>query len=390
MTRMLTIGLLTPDDPGRPTRTPRSGGPSAQVEAAAVTLSTRAAGIAPGPAGCARSWRCCVRCDRLGSARLRYHIPPPAPFSRCTLRIRRLPLSTRRDRAGCPLVLALRAVLSRRRRVARRARGRGRPRQHLPVDGAVHAAAGRRRQAMPPHPRGPMACGRDVCAGRWRYVYRAIDQFGQVIDVFVSPRRDTKSARPFFERAICAIKVTPVEVTTDQAPVYPAVLEALVPVAWHHTDQYANNRVECDHGRLKARLRPMRGLKQDRRAAGLQRQSDRRRARFRTEPSPRPLRVGGGGADDQAAGGGVRRADLSGLICGGVVNSACSGSAQRNNALDEYLRHYNDQRPHRSLALRPPRGIEVRAGPDAVTGAARVRRRDRLGGLVHEYYQVAA
>jgi len=39
-------------------------------------------------------------------------------------------------------------------------------------------------------------------AGRWRYVYRAIDQFGQVIDVFVSSRRDAKAARRFFERAI--------------------------------------------------------------------------------------------------------------------------------------------------------------------------------------------
>jgi DDE domain len=58
-------------------------------------------------------------------------------------------------------------------------------------------------------------------------------------------------------------KVTPVEVTTDQAPVYPVVLEELLPAAWHRTDRYANNCVECDHGRLKARLRPMRGLKQD-------------------------------------------------------------------------------------------------------------------------------
>jgi transposase, IS6 family len=41
------------------------------------------------------------------------------------------------------------------------------------------------------------------------------------------------------------------------------VLEELLPAAWHRTDQYANNGVECDHGRLKARLRPMRGLKQD-------------------------------------------------------------------------------------------------------------------------------
>jgi transposase-like protein len=101
-------------------------------------------------------------------------------------------------------------------------------------------------------------------AGRWRYVYRAIDQFGQVIDVFVSPYRDAATARRFFERAIGATKVTPVEVTTDQAPVYPAVLEELLPAAWHRTDRYANNRVGCDHGRLKARLRPMRGLKQDR------------------------------------------------------------------------------------------------------------------------------
>jgi transposase-like protein len=91
-------------------------------------------------------------------------------------------------------------------------------------------------------------------------VYRAIDQFGQVIDVFVSPRRDAGAARRFFQRAIGATKVTPAEVATDQARLYPAVLEALLPAAWHRTDRYANNRVECDHGRLKGRLRPMRGL----------------------------------------------------------------------------------------------------------------------------------
>ena len=103
-------------------------------------------------------------------------------------------------------------------------------------------------------------------AGRWRYVYRAIDQFGQVVDVFVAPRRDAKEAHRFFERTIGTTKVRPAEVTTDKAPVYPAVLEELLPAAWRRTDRYANNRVECDHGRLKARLRPMRGLKQDRSA----------------------------------------------------------------------------------------------------------------------------
>jgi len=66
------------------------------------------------------------------------------------------------------------------------------------------------------------------------------------------------------------------------------------------------------------------------------------------------------------------------------------GRRHLERVLDEYVRHYNDERPHRGLALRPPRGIEVRAGPDVVTVTACVRRRDRLGGLVHEYYQVAA
>jgi transposase-like protein len=55
-------------------------------------------------------------------------------------------------------------------------------------------------------------------AGRWRYVYRAIDQFGQVVDVFVSPRRDLRAAGRFFQRAIGTIQTIPSEVVTDQAP----------------------------------------------------------------------------------------------------------------------------------------------------------------------------
>jgi len=97
-------------------------------------------------------------------------------------------------------------------------------------------------------------------AGRWRYADRAIDQFGQVIDVFVSARRDIMAAHRFFERAIGTTKVTPVEIVTDQAATYPTVLDELLPAAWHRADRYANNRVEADHGRLKSRLRPMRGL----------------------------------------------------------------------------------------------------------------------------------
>ncbi len=99
-------------------------------------------------------------------------------------------------------------------------------------------------------------------AGRWRYVYRAVDQYGQIIDVYVSSRRDFVAARRFFARALRA-HGTPVEVVTDRAPALRAAIEELVPGAFHNTEQHANNRVECDHGRLKARLRPMRGLKRD-------------------------------------------------------------------------------------------------------------------------------
>jgi transposase-like protein len=88
-------------------------------------------------------------------------------------------------------------------------------------------------------------------AGQWRYVYRAIEQCGQVIEVFVSTRRDATAARRFFERAIGTTKVRPAEVTTDPAPVYPAVLEELLPAACHRTDRYANNHIEADHGRLR-------------------------------------------------------------------------------------------------------------------------------------------
>ncbi|MBB4747724.1 transposase-like protein [Actinoplanes lobatus] len=129
--------------------------------------------------------------------------------------------------------------------------------------------------------------------GVWRYVYRAVDQHGQVIDVLVSARRDAAAARRFFTRALKALKVVPVEVVTDAAAVYPAVLADLVPAAWHHVEQYANNPVEADHSQLKHRLRPMRGLRTDRTAqtviAGHAFVQNLRRGHYEiaTETSPR-------------------------------------------------------------------------------------------------------
>jgi DDE domain len=120
--------------------------------------------------------------------------------------------------------------------------------------------------------------------GRWTYLYRAVDQHRQVIDVVVSTRRDAAAARAFFTRAL-PHGAAPREVVTDRAPVDPRLLDEIMPTARHVTDQYATNAMEADHGRLKARLRPMRGLK---------RLADcghhRGRACLRTEPAPRPLR----------------------------------------------------------------------------------------------------
>jgi transposase-like protein len=80
----------------------------------------------------------------------------------------------------------------------------------------------------------------------------------------MSTGRSTSTVRSltcYFRRA-----ATPREVVTDAAPIYPAVLDELLSCAWHHVEQHANNPIEADHGQLKHRLRPMRGLKTDRTA----------------------------------------------------------------------------------------------------------------------------
>jgi len=92
--------------------------------------------------------------------------------------------------------------------------------------------------------------------GLWRYVYRAVDQHGQIIDVYVSRRRNTEAARRFFDRALSDHR-RPVEVMTDKAAPLLAAVDDVLPDALPNTDRFANNRIEADHGRLKARLRPM-------------------------------------------------------------------------------------------------------------------------------------
>ena len=73
----------------------------------------------------------------------------------------------------------------------------------------------------------------------------------------------TEAARQFFTRALAGA-TSPTEVTTDLASAYPRIVEDMLPGAPHITVRYANNPVEADHGRLRARLRPDARMKKDR------------------------------------------------------------------------------------------------------------------------------
>ncbi len=94
-------------------------------------------------------------------------------------------------------------------------------------------------------------------------MYRAVDQYGQVIDVYVSKRRNTEAARRFFQRALSSTMAEPTEITTDKAQAYGGVIEDHAPQALHDTTKYNNNSIENDHGHLKGWLRPKRGLPDD-------------------------------------------------------------------------------------------------------------------------------
>jgi len=87
-------------------------------------------------------------------------------------------------------------------------------------------------------------------AGTWRYVYRAVDQCGQVIDVMVSTKRDVKAATRFLSTAIRSHD-EPAEVTTYRSPALARTIVELLSGVHHDNTQYANNRVEADHGRLR-------------------------------------------------------------------------------------------------------------------------------------------
>jgi len=97
-------------------------------------------------------------------------------------------------------------------------------------------------------------------AARWSYAFRAIDEEGQVIDVYVSPTRDTAAATAFLTQAVERTGVTPAVATTDKAAIYPPALAVVLPEVVHIRGKLVQQRIERDHQHLKGRTRAMRGF----------------------------------------------------------------------------------------------------------------------------------
>ena len=98
--------------------------------------------------------------------------------------------------------------------------------------------------------------------GRWKYLYRAIDRDGALVDVMLSEHGDLAATKAFFRSAKAVTGVMPDRVTTDGHDAYPrAIRTVLGKHLRHRTNSYLNNRLEQDHRGIKGRCRPMLGFK---------------------------------------------------------------------------------------------------------------------------------
>ena len=97
--------------------------------------------------------------------------------------------------------------------------------------------------------------------GKQRYLYRAVDQDGDVIDIFVQKKRDARAAKRFFRRLVRRHRGTPRVLVTDKLRSYPPAAKDIMPDSVHITEQYANNRAERSHQSTRQRERRMRRFK---------------------------------------------------------------------------------------------------------------------------------
>ncbi len=97
--------------------------------------------------------------------------------------------------------------------------------------------------------------------GIQHYLWRAVDQDGEVIDVFLQSRRDGKAAKRFFRRLLKTHRSEPRKIVTDKLRSYGVAQRELIPDTLHDTSQYANNRAELSHQPTRVRERGMRRFK---------------------------------------------------------------------------------------------------------------------------------
>ena len=94
--------------------------------------------------------------------------------------------------------------------------------------------------------------------GRWKYLYRAIDKGGATLDFYLADRRNAKAAKRFLSAALKRSRDwIPRVINTDKNPAYGEAIaelkqEGAIPAELEHRQaKYCNNRLECDHGKLK-------------------------------------------------------------------------------------------------------------------------------------------
>ena len=102
--------------------------------------------------------------------------------------------------------------------------------------------------------------------GQQQYLWRAIDQDGDVIDILLQPRRDQHAAARFFQRLMRNQGKEPFRIVTDKLKSYGAALRIVLPDVMHDTRRYANNRAEVSHQQTRQRERQMRRFKSSQQA----------------------------------------------------------------------------------------------------------------------------
>jgi putative transposase len=89
--------------------------------------------------------------------------------------------------------------------------------------------------------------------GKQHYLWRAVDQDGEVVDIYLQAKRDGAAAKRFFKRLLRSHNGKPQKIVTDKLRSYPVAQREVIPEAFHITDQYANNRAEQSHESTRAR-----------------------------------------------------------------------------------------------------------------------------------------